>query len=320
MAPVKAIVYRHYGGPERLETAEVSVPKPRRGELLVRVRAAALNPIDWKIMRGDFRWVTGGRMPRGIGMDFAGTVEAAGGGVDGFSSGQRVLGIITSVRSGNGSLAEFVCARASDIAPMPDALSFETAASLPGAGVSALACLQAGGPRRPGSAFLIVGATGGVGSFCVQLAKLRDLRVTAVCREENAALARELGADAVIAYDRSDPLRSGDRFDVILDVAAQYSFARCAHLLASRGTYVTTIPGPKPVWDWLRTAFLGTRRARFIFARPSAGPIGEIARLAADGKLRPLIGRTFPLAAAQAAYAELMTGHTRGKIVVTVPA
>lgn len=316
---MKAVVYRSYGGPEALEIAEVARPEPKCGELLVRVWAAALNPFDWKVLRGDFRIVTGWRMPRRIGVDFAGTVEAVGPNTSGFVVGDRVLGAVSPLSGKRGALAEWACAKASEVASLPGRLSFEAGAALPVAAVSARECLRQGRVAA-GQKVLVIGATGGVGSFCLQLAKLRGLRVTAVCREHHVPLARSLGADTAIAYDRSDPLKVAERFHLVADIAARYSFSATAHLLEPGGTYVTTVPGPKVFWDVLRTRLAGSRRAAFISARPNSATIAEAARLAADGQLQPTIASIFTLADIQAAYRLSMTGHTPGKIVVRLGA
>jgi NADPH:quinone reductase-like Zn-dependent oxidoreductase len=313
---VKAVVYARYGGPEVLEVRDVPQDPPTDDEVLVQVRAASLNPIDWKIMRGDLKLVTGRRMPRRAGCDFAGVVVALGRAATGFNVGDAVFGKVAARSGRQGSFAEFVCAPEAEVCLKPAEISFAEAAALPIAGVSALDCLRRLGGARSGQRVLIIGAAGGVGSFSVQLATLWGLRVTAVCHSSNTERVRQLGANDVVAYDREDPLTRREVFDLILDLAAKYSFGRCAHLLTARGIYVNTMPGPRTLFDAFRTRFFGGRRARVLMAKINRAALEELAGLVACGQIKADIGATFRRDEIRAAYELSISGHARGKIVV----
>lgn len=315
---MKAIVYARFGGPDALELRDVTPSEPKADEVQVRVHAAAINPIDWKILRGEYPILAGRRLPRRSGSDFAGRVVAVGASVRRFRVGDAVLGTLNPFSSRDGSLAESLCVSENTVARRPEALPVAEAAALTVAGVSAHDCLRRLGGAHAGQRVLIIGATGGVGMFCVQLARRWGLHVTAVCREANVAFARELGADDVVAYDVEDPLRLNASFDLIVDVAARHSFGRCAHLLTARGIYVNTLPGPRLFFDALRTSLFGRRRARFLIARMKPPVIEELAQLAAERKIKVVVNHTFPLGQARAAFELSMSEHVRGKIVVTV--
>jgi NADPH:quinone reductase-like Zn-dependent oxidoreductase len=315
---MKAIVYSRFGGPEALELRDMPEPQPRENELLIRVHAAGLNPVDWKLLRGEFRFMARGPWPRRAGMEFAGRVIAVGSRVLRFKVGDAVHGALDPFKSPNGCFAEIVCARESEAASIRDGLSFSEAAVLHGAGISALDCLRRLGEARAGQRVLIIGASGGIGTFAIQVAKLWGLHVTAVCRESAIDLVRQLGADAVVAFDLVDPLRLGERFDLIVDAAAKYHFSDCAALLTDRGIYVNSMPGPRTFFDALRTRIVGRRRARFLMVQVNQDSIAEIGRLAAERKIKAIIGHTFPLAQARAAYELSLAGHVRGKIVIKV--
>jgi NADPH:quinone reductase-like Zn-dependent oxidoreductase len=315
---VKAIIYSRFGGPDALELRDVPQGEPKPGEVAVRVHAAGVNPVDWKILRGEYPFLAGRRLPRRTGCDFAGRVMAIGAGAQHFKVGDAVLGSLNPFSSREGAFAESICVSESTLVRLPPELSFAEGAALPVAGLSALDCLRRLGSAQPKQRVLIIGATGGIGTFCVQLAKLHGLHVTAVCREANASFARELGADDVVAYDVENPLRLGNTFDLIVDAAAIYTFGRCAHLLTPRGIYVNSLPGPRIFFDAMRTRLLGGRRARFLIVQLSPTALAELAQLAAAHKLKVVIGQTFSLAATRTAFELSMTGHVRGKIVVTV--
>lgn len=313
---MKAVVYARYGGPDVLELREVPRDAPGRHELLVEVHAASLNPIDWKIMRGDLKIVTGRRMPRRVGNDFAGVVVATGAAVTRFRVGDAVLGKVSTLSGRQGSFAEFVCAPENTTCLKPAELSFADAAALPIAGVSAMDCLRRLGRARSGQRVLIIGAAGGVGTFSVQLARRWGLHVTAVCRSHNAQRVAELGANAVVAYDHDHPLERRERFDLILDLVPAYAFNRCAPLLTQTGTYVNTMPGLRTLFDAVRTHVFGRRRARVLMAKINSAVLEELAALAASGQIRPEIGARFRREEIRAAFALSVSGHARGKIVI----
>lgn len=319
---MKAIVFRRYGPPEVLEWTEVERPVPGAGEVLIRVRAAAANPLDWHMMRGmpyGFRLGMGLRRPRDprLGMDFAGEVEAVGAAATRFQAGDAVFG------AHRGAFAEWVCAPETVLAREPETVTFEEAASAPVAGFTALQALRDVGGLRSGQTVLVNGASGGVGTFAVQIAKWMGADVTGVCGTGNVGRVRLLGVDAVIDYTQEDFTKSSKRFDVMLDCMGNHSLRACRRVLTERGTYVM-IGGPKGRWvspmdRVLRAKALsafGQQKMAFLMAKANAEDLELLGELMASGKVTPVIDRAYPLNQAAEAMRYLETGHARGKIVL----
>ncbi len=315
---MRAIVMEAYGGSDRLQLRQMSDPRPGAGEVLIRVRAAAVNPVDWKIRQGHLRLILRLQFPYIPGGDMAGEVVAAGAGVTGWQAGDPVVGF-ADLRRG-GAYAELAVLRQGRFARKTPKLSYAEAATLPIAACTALQALRDLGHLSAGGQALILGGAGGVGHFGVQIAKAMGATVTATCGPANLAFVRGLGADRVVDYHQEDVTAGDRRYDVILDAVAKGSFRRCRHLLAPGGTYVTTLPAPDVfVWDAverllgiLRTA----RRARAIMVRPTQADLAFLGQLAEEGKLKPLVSRVYPLAEAALAQEASQAGHTQGKIVI----
>jgi len=321
---MKAVVFERYGvGVVR----EVPPPVPARGTVLVRVRAAAVNPMDFYFTSGAYpaaRPFTGLTAPmvRTPGVDFAGVVEAVGEGVPDVRPGDEVFG------GARGTFAEQVLARPGKIAPRPANLSFEQAAAMPVAGLTALQALRDHGRVRPGQHVLVNGAAGGVGTFAVQIAKALGAHVTAVCSGRNADLVRGLGADRVVDHTREDFTRGDGRFDLMLDIVGGRSFRECRRVLAPRATLVL-IGGPRhgtrlgPIGHILgmRLGSLGSRHRVVPFvARLARADLLVLGELAVAGGVTPVVERTFDLTEASEAIAHVGAGHARGKVVVRVGA
>jgi NADPH:quinone reductase-like Zn-dependent oxidoreductase len=310
-----------------LRLEKVDAPEPGEGEVLLRVRAASANPVEWHLVRGEpffVRLMTGLRGPKdsGVGGDAAGVVEAVGAAVTGLAPGDAVFG------TADGSFAELACAKVGRLARTPQAMTFEQAASIPVAGCTALQALRDHGRLRPAQHVLVIGAAGGVGSFAVQIAKALGAEVTGVCSTTHLDFVRALGADAVVDYTREEP--SG-RYDLVLQVAGDASVAQLRRLLTAQGTLVIVgvgtgrdgkagVLGPLPRMLIARTASRknGQRVAAFI-AKIRTPDLEALASLAEDGQLRPAVERTYPLEQAAAALTEIESGHTRGKLVLTIP-
>jgi NADPH:quinone reductase-like Zn-dependent oxidoreductase len=327
---MRAIVQDGYGGPERLRLAEVPAPVPGDGEVLIRVRAAALNAYDWHVMRGDpyvMRPSIGLTRPkrRIRGRDVAGEVASTGPGVTGFAPGDAVF---ADPSHAQGAFAEYVCVPQQFVAPKPANLSFAEAATLPLAGGTALACLREAG-LSPGQTILINGASGGVGTFAVQLAKARQAVVTAVCRTRNLELIAKLGADHTIDYTTEDFARSPRRYDVVFDLVGNRSLRDLLRVLTPDGTLIMSgggvstggsMLGPMPLFvrGKLLAPFLRRRRLISPTPDPSRATLDELRELTESGQVTPLIDRTFPLTEAAAAIRYLETEHARSKVVLTV--
>jgi len=319
---MKAIIHTEYGSPDVLRFTEVAKPVPGDDEVLVSVRAASLNPIDWHFIRGRpalFRLMIGGlRRPKSgrPGLDMSGRVEAVGAGVTRFKPGDDVFG------AGRGALAEYVCVAENRLAPKPANLSFEDAAAVPVAGLSALQGLRDTGCIQRGHKVLIDGASGGVGTFAIQIARSFGAEVTAVCSTRNLELARSLGADHLIDYTQQDFTRSGRRYDLILGANAWHSLFDYRRALARGGTYVMIGGGTAQILQALLLGPLlslaGGRRMRYFVAKLGGPDLDVLGDLLAKGTIAPVIDRRFPLSEAAAAVRYLEEGHARGKVVIIV--
>src|SRR5512133_1403740 len=320
----RAVVHCRYGGPDVLRIEDVARCVPGDDELLVRVRAASVNPLDWHGLRGTpylARLVMGLRYPKDprIGVDFAGTVEAVGSKVTRFKPGDEVFGGAT------GALAEYVCVREHRAAAKPARLGFEEAAALPVAGITALQALRDGGKLQPGQEVLVNGAPGGVGTYAVQIAKVLGATVTGVCSTRNVALVRSLGAERVIDYTREDFTRTDKQYDLILDNVANRSLSEFRHVLKPGGRYVVVgggtgrwiAPLPRVVASWMMSRFT-THDMSFFLAHMDGDDLSALAGMVDAGKVKPVIDRRYPLAEAQEAIRYLEGGHARGKVIVTV--
>jgi NADPH:quinone reductase-like Zn-dependent oxidoreductase len=325
---VKAIVHEAYGPPrEVLELRDVEEPVAGHDQVLVRVHAASANPADWHFIRGD-PWIArtqlGLRRPkvRIPGCDMAGEVEAVGREVTTLRPGDEVFG--SAFMRGFGAFGERAPVAAELVAKKPANLSFEQAAAVPLAAMTALQALRDHGRVEPGRTVLIVGASGGVGTFAVQIAKHLGAEVTGVCSAGNVELVRSLGADHVVDYTREDFISSGQRYDVVLQLAGTLSPVRCRRALAPKGTLIVSSGESNghvigPVGRALQAAalspFLGQRLLSFTVS-PNAADLRLLAELIGSGRVAPVIDRTCPLAEVPDAISYLEEGHARGKVVI----
>lgn len=317
--------YTCYGGPEVLTIEELAKPVPAPGEVLVRVENAAVNPLDWHYLRGSpyimrlASGIGGPARPR-LGVDFAGTVESVGPGVTRFQPGDRVFG------GKFGAFAEYVTVDAAgSLVPMPPNLDFEQAAGVPIAALTALQALRDHGGVQPGQKVLINGASGGVGTFAVQIARSIGAEVTGVCSTRNVELVRSLGADQVIDYKQADYTRGAQRWDVIIDNVGNHSVLANLAVLSDRGVYVI-VGGPggdwlgpllRPLWAMLVDPFVD-RQLDMVMARQSRVDLETLAAMLASGQLRTAIDRRFVLDDIAEAIRYSETGRARGKIIVEV--
>ena len=326
MTTMKAIVRERYGSPDVLKLRDIDRPVIDDDGVLVRVRAASINAYDWHMMRGSpslVRLMAGLRKPKSsaMGVDLAGEVEAVGKNVTEFRPGDEVFGQRV------GALAEYVRGTAkSFLVPKPTGLTFEQAAAVPMAASTALQGLRDKGQIKPSQRVLINGASGGVGTFAVQIAKAFGAHVTAVCSTRNVDQARSLGADEVIDYTREDFTRGGRKYDVILDVASSGSLSSRRRVLEPNGTLVGVGAANNDgtasiVAGLLETAVLsrfGNQKMPFFLAKNSKEDLIVLKELIEAGKVKPVIDRTYPLNQTAEAIRYLETGHARAKVVITV--
>lgn len=324
-ATMRAVVQHRYGPPSVLEMDEVPVPLPGRGEVLVQVAAVAVHPGDHFVMTGEpyvVRPVFGLRRPRHEipGRDFAGVVAAVGQDVTDLRPGELVFGWTTT-----GALAEYACVPANHLVPVPATTSVVTAAAVPTSATAALQALRDIANVRPGQTVLVTGASGGVGSFAVQIAKAFGAEVTGMCRTSNVDLVRSLGADHVLDHTTTDVTRTDKRYDVILDNVEAWPLADLRRVLAPTGTLIPN-NGHGGVWLGPLPRIVRAR-ALSAFTRQRLRPLVSVAKrqdlltladLLATGTVTPVIDRTYPLDEAADALRHVGAGHSRGKVVVTV--
>ncbi|HEX4639235.1 MAG TPA: NAD(P)-dependent alcohol dehydrogenase [Chthoniobacterales bacterium] len=327
--PMKAIVYCDYGI-KNLKLEQIEKPTPTDDQLLVRVRAASANPYDWHFVEGTPYVIramggTGLRKPKDIrlGVDFSGTVEAVGKNVTQFKPGDEVFG------GRGGAFAEYVTPRATRaVAIKPPNVSFEEAASVNIAGITALQAVRDKGKVTAGTKVLINGASGGVGTFAVQIAKSFGAEVTGVCSTRNVDLVKSLGADHVIDYTKEDFTKGSERYDVMLDNVANHSLSECKRVLTPNGKYVLIGGGGvndqgflgglgKAIWAPLFAKF-GKQQMGMMMADSNHDDLTLLAEMMQAGKLKPVIDRTYKLEQTADAIRYVEEGHARGKVVVTV--
>jgi NADPH:quinone reductase-like Zn-dependent oxidoreductase len=323
---MKAIVYTEYGSPDVLHLKDVEKPVPADDEVLVKVQAVSVNAADLHLLRADpflIRLSSGFLTPKHtiLGSDIAGRVEAVGSNVTQFKPGDEVFGDISAC--GWGGFAEYACVRENALVLKPTNLSFEQAAAVPMAAVTALQGIRHAGQMRPGQKALINGASGGVGTFAVQLAKAFGAEVTAVCSTRNLETARSIGADHVIDYTQEDFATNGQQYDLILAANGDRSISDYKRALSPTGVYVQTggsmsqmtqamIQGP-----WI--SMTGSKKmGNMGVAKPNQKDLAFMKELLESGKVRPVIDRCYPLNEVPEALRYLEAGHARGKVVITV--
>jgi NADPH:quinone reductase-like Zn-dependent oxidoreductase len=305
------IQYHRYGGPDVMRLEDVEIPDPGRGQVRVRVLAASANPADWKVRAGNLRLVSGRRFPRGMGHDFAGVVDAVGPGVTRARAGDEVFGI-QGIRDA-GAFAQYLITSGKNVFPKPAALSFEQAAALPMAGVTAWSAVVDKAKVKPGQSVFITGCLGGVGRAAAQIALMRGADVTGNCSASGIEEARELGLSEAFDYRAFDPAGYPHRFDAVIDAAAALSVPQCNAMLKRGGNVVfVDFPFAK------LAAVLTSPRHSLAQGTPSPAHMNGIAGAAKQGKLAAKIARTVPLTDAIEALTDLETkGTPKGKLVIT---
>jgi NADPH:quinone reductase-like Zn-dependent oxidoreductase len=318
---MRAVVFKRYGPPEVLSLHEIEKPLIRDDGILVRVRAAGVNPQDWHCLRGTpllARLLVGGLLKPGhqiLGSDIAGTVEAVGVNAKKFASGDDVFGM--SFR--HGAFAEYmVFPESKVVAAKPPAMSFVEAAAVPMAGAMALMGLRDQAKVKAGEKVLINGASGGIGTFAVQIAKALGAEVTAVCSTRNLKLVASLGADRVIDYTKVDFTREDERYDVIFDVVAKRTFAECRRALAPNGIYVTTTISIGLLLRSLWVKLASGQRLKPMLQKPKPADLTALRDLIEARKVRSVIDRTYLLADVPKAIDYVEKGHARGKVIIDI--
>lgn len=314
---MKAMLYRRYGGPEVLESADLPKPTPGPSEILIKVRATSINPIDWKIASGKLRLLMPAKLPQVPGFDVAGEVVEVGSAVSGFAVGARVHARLD--KGIGAAAAEFTLASPAVTSVMPDNMDFASGAGLPLAGMTALQALRnLGGLSLSGSKqrVLVIGASGGVGHLAVQIARAAGATVIGICSGRNRAMVESLGAQEVIDYQQPDPYRNLQACDIILDCVGS-PYREWTPYLTPSGAFVSALPGPAVILRGLCNA-VTRHKVHAVMLKSNAPDLRSLDDLAAAGKLRVIVDQSFPLSALQAAWQRSISGRAAGKIIVTV--
>ena len=324
---MQAVLYRRYGPPDVLEYTESEKPVPAAGEVLIRVHAASVNPYDWHFLRGTpsfIRVFTGIAKPKSprLGADLAGVVESVGPQVVRLKVGDAVFG------TGRGTFAQYACAKETELALKPEIISYEQAASVPIAGITALQGLRDSGSVQSGQTVVINGAAGGVGTFAVQIAASFGARVTGVCSTRNVELVRSLGAARVIDYTRENFTNSTERYDAIFDLAGSRSLADFRRSLKPNGVFIGCGGGgPDRSSASLLAGLLGrallapfsSQRLKGVLAKINTADLNVLGGMMSMGKIKPVIDRSYALAQTADAIRYVETCHARGKVIIAVP-
>jgi NADPH:quinone reductase-like Zn-dependent oxidoreductase len=316
---MQAILFEKYGPPEVLQLREVEKPSPTDDQVLVKIHASSVNPLDWHFMRADpvfMRLVSGLLKPKDprLGADFAGVVESVGAAVTRFKPGERVYGEIT-----RGAFAEYLCTSADELAHMPTNVTFEQAAAVPVAGLTALQCLRDQMDIQAGQNLLINGASGGVGTFAVQIAKSFGAQVTGVCSTTNVEMVRSIGADRVVDYTREDLTQGGILYDQVLDNVGNRSHGEIKRVLAPNGYWLMNAYAPKLM---IRLMFNSGDKGQTIrnsdIAKMIPSDLEFLSELIEAGKVVSVIDRSYPLSETMEAVRYQETGHAKGKVIINV--
>lgn len=305
---MKKLIYRAFGGLDVLELADVAVPPPGAGEVLVRVMAAAINPVDWKMRQGHVKVLSGWRMPQGQGLEFAGVVERVGRGVTEYTPGDEVFGL------GKHCIADFCVAKVGRIAAKPAALSFAVASTIPCVGSTAISALNRA-PVRAGMEVLVNGATGGIGAFICQMAVKRGANVTAVVSDKGIGLPERWGASRVVNYRSTNILLEGRRYDTIFELSDKLAFDVAKPILAPSSTFVASAPNPAELIPGLLSNLVSRRKYALMGMSATPDTLRLVASEVAAGAIEVLIGQTAALDDFREAYARAASGMPLGKSV-----
>ncbi len=305
-----------YGSSNVLEIVEMPRPQLQPDEVLVSVHSAGINPKDIFIRKGRFRWFTGKQFPMLTGFDFAGKVAETGAAVKKIRVNDEVYGMLDGWKGG--TCAEYIAVNPKRFTRKPEALSFEEAAALPLVSLTALQALRDKAGIQAGQHVCINGASGGVGSVAVQIAKIYGACVTAVSHERNHDFLHELGADNCIDYRYTDITHSGQRFDIFFDVFGNQRFKAVKPILKDRGVWVSTVVQPHVLISVAMTGFLTRKKAKLVVVKSDSGDLDRIRDWVEAKQLKPVIHKIYPLDKIRDAHAQLETKHTRGKVIIHI--
>ena len=310
-----AMQFTAYGSSERLKSAQIPIPVPLSNQIQVRVAATSINPIDWKLHSGMLRWIKPVRFPSIPCFDFAGIVSAVGNEVTDWVEGDRIFGMLPMI--GQGAAAEYVAVDEKSASRVPTGLQFPVMAGLPLAGMTALQALRDQGQLKSGQQLLVVGGSGGVGHYAIQIGHLLGALVTAISSGRNTDFCKNLGASTVLDYTASGFSAPPAAFDLILDCAGQESFSQWEPAMKPTGRYVTLLPSLLTGLAALRLRLMSKQRVMLTFVKPARADLEWLAEQVQQGRLETTIDSIFPLADLATAMQKSRLGHARGKIIIT---
>jgi len=313
---MKAVAFDRYGSAEELQYRELSKPIAKSHELLVRVRASSVNPVDWKIRQGHLQLLTGFNFPRIVGSDISGVVVEVGSEVTQFQPGDEVYTFLNPIAGG--ACAEYAAVAESSAAIKPKNITHAEAAGVPIAGLTALQALRDLGEIQAEKKVLINGASGGVGIFAVQVAKAMNAEVTGVCSAKNREFVKGLGADFVLDYAEIDFTQQPEKYDIILDAVGTKTFAECESVLETEGVYISTLPSFDNLAPMLMSWFLPGKKAKLIVANANPADLGMLRELIESEQVEPIVDRTYSLPEVAAAHVYSETGRAVGKIAIAI--
>ena len=313
---MRAIVTKRYGSADVLELQTIPNPRIKASQVLVRIHATSINPIDWKVRSGKMMLMTGVKPPRILGADLAGVVSEVGHNVTRYKIGDEVWGKVNAFKGG--AYAEYLNVNEADLALKPQKLSFEEAASVPTVGLTAYQSLVNKGRLQPDHHVMINGCSGGVGLAGLQIARARGCEVTGTCSPNNFDLARSMGADHVIDYSEHDALRHDNRYDIFFDAVGTQSYLKVRNTLKARGIYVTTIPSLQSAILGLFVNLSGARKMKSMLVKSSHQDLDTLKQMVENGDMTPLIEKVYSLDMAPDAHRRSETGRVAGKLVLKI--
>jgi NADPH:quinone reductase-like Zn-dependent oxidoreductase len=312
---MKKVMYNQFGDESVLELVEKAVPGIEKDQLLIRVKAVSINPLDWKVYGGEMKLMSGSKFPKSVGIDFSGVVEQTGSAVTRFTAGDAVIGLLDVFKGG--ALAEYIAVKETDIAPKPATISFEQAAALPVTGLSTLQIIDQLAAVGPNQDVLINGATGGIGIFAVQIAKKRGARVTAVVSTKGVAEAKKWGADTVVDYTKQPIKLLNQKFDAVIDLSTKLSFNEAKSLMKQKAVFVSTLPSPLAlIASFINNVFSGQKH-KILIVKPTNEGLNTLSRLA-EADLQIVLDKTYSLSNVRQAYQEAQRGNIIGKSVIVL--
>lgn len=313
---MKAIVINQYGSPDVLRYQDIPTPTIKPDQVLVKIHASSINPVDWKIRQGLLQPLSGYNFPKVLGCDLSGEVVEVGETATNWRVGDQVYTFVNPLLGG--AYAEYVAVSATNLTYKPQNMTYTEAAGVPVAGLTALQGLLDLGQLRPGQRVLINGASGGVGTFAVQIAVAMNAEVTGVCGTANVEIVKRLGAHTVIDYTQEDFTQQEIQYDIIFDAVGKQSFFNCGKVLKPDGIYISTLPTVDNMGATLQTLFFSNQKCKLVLAQPSRRDLDALRDLIETGKVKTIIDRTYSLSDLAEAHTYSEMGRTVGKIVITV--